>query len=608
MASHRRRRPITIIVLLVALCLFVHSAEAGFLSTLRQKVLALTLSDGNEAPTAVPDQAVVEKKPKREGKRVAIIGAGAAGSSSAYYLRKYLANSTVSGLPVEITVFDKHAYVGGRSTTVNAYDDPSLPIELGASIFVSINHNLVNAAAEFGLSVSSVSNAPPTKEAAADVLGVYDGTDFVFTFPEGSWWTLAKLFYKYGPTSPYRTKKLTDAVVGKFLAMYQAPLFPFRSLSSAVEAAGLLPAVGTTGEQFLQQNGISTAFAQDLIQASTRVNYGQNLGLIHGLETMVCMATDGAVSVQGGNWRIFEGMVQHSAVDLRLQTAVTKLERNDDAGEWIVTSQKDGSPIATSEVYDEVIVAGPWQYSVLSVLPPLAKTPDTIPFVTLHVTLFASPRRLDPGYFHLPPGTAVPQAVITTLNATERADPDLLRGEGVHAVGNTGFFSISTLRTVVRPSGQTEHVYKVFSPARFGDDRVRAIIGATAEEEGMEGMEEQVTWLHRHIWKSYPYVYPRVTFDETKLANGLWYTGAVEAFISTMETSSLMGMNVAKLMVDEWDGEKREKEEKEKEAVVEAAAAEEAAAAAETEVEVEMETEVPAIGEDQPVAVDELKK
>lgn len=74
MASHRRRRPITIIVLLVALCLFVHSAEAGFLSTLRQKVLALTLSDGNEAPTAVPDQAVVEKKPKREGKRVAIIG------------------------------------------------------------------------------------------------------------------------------------------------------------------------------------------------------------------------------------------------------------------------------------------------------------------------------------------------------------------------------------------------------------------------------------------------------------------------------------------------------------------------------------------------------
>jgi len=484
--------------------------------------------------------------------RIETPGAGSAGSSSAYYLRKFLANSTaVSSLPVEITVFDKHSYIGGRSTTVNAYDDPSIPIELGASIFVSINHNLVNAASEFGLTVSAVADAPRTKEATADVLGVYDGKDFVFTFPEGEWWSLAKLFYKYGPVSPYRTKKLTEATVGKFLAMYNPPIFPFSSLSDAVETVGLLPAVGSTGEQFLEQNGISKAFAHDLIQASTRVNYGQNLGLIHGLETMVCMATDGAVSVEGGNWRIFEGMLKNSSVDLRLKATVTQLERDEYNGEWIVTSKKDGSPIATSDVYDEVIVAGPWQYSDLNVLPKLEKTPDKIPFVTLHVTLFASPRRLDPVFFNLPASSAVPQAVMTTLNATEREDPVLLRGEGVHGVGNTGFFSVSTLRTVVRPNGESEHVYKVFSPARFSDERVRAIIGATDEKS-------DITWMYRHIWKSYPYEYPRVTFEETKLAPGLWYTGGIESFISTMETSSLMGMNVAKLVVDAWEAPRLE--------------------------------------------------
>ena len=32
----------------------------------------------------------------------------------------------------------------------------------------------------------------------------------------------------------------------------------------------------------------------------------------------------------------------------------------------------------------------------------------------------------------------------------------------------------------------------------------------------------------------------------------MWYTSGIESFISTMETSSLMGMNVARLVVDGW--------------------------------------------------------
>jgi prenylcysteine oxidase / farnesylcysteine lyase len=50
---------------------------------------------------------------------------------------------------------------------------------------------------------------------------------------------------------------------------------------------------------------IGPPFTTDIIQASTRVNYGQNLGLIHGLETMVCMAVERPMHVEGGNWQIF---------------------------------------------------------------------------------------------------------------------------------------------------------------------------------------------------------------------------------------------------------------------------------------------------------------
>jgi prenylcysteine oxidase/farnesylcysteine lyase len=61
-----------------------------------------------------------------------------------------------------------------------------------------------------------------------------------------------------------------------------------------------------------------------------------------------------------------------------------------------------------------------------------------------------------------------------------------------------------------------------------------------------------ISWYYPHTWKSYPYEYPRVTFEELELARGFYYTSGIESFISTMETSALMGMNVAQLIVDDY--------------------------------------------------------
>jgi prenylcysteine oxidase / farnesylcysteine lyase len=43
-----------------------------------------------------------------------------------------------------------------------------------------------------------------------------------------------------------------------------------------------------------------------------------------------------------------------------------------------------------------------------------------------------------------------------------------------------------------------------------------------------------------------------VTFEDPELAKGLYYTSGMESFISTMETSALMGMNVARLVMDDY--------------------------------------------------------
>lgn len=176
-----------------------------------------------------------------------LTGAGAAGASTAYHLQKFAA---LSDVPIEITVFERSHYIGGRSTTVNAYNDPTHPVELGASIFVEVNDILKNATDQFGLRADS----SETEE--EEMLGIWNGENFVYTQTGGGWWNIAKLFWKYG-LAPYKTQKLMKSTVGKFRALYAAPFFPFRSLSDRALDLGLTAITGVTGEQLLTANGVS---------------------------------------------------------------------------------------------------------------------------------------------------------------------------------------------------------------------------------------------------------------------------------------------------------------------------------------------------------------
>src|SRR5690349_14605210 len=80
---------------------------------------------------AEADQNVLQ--PQRDNEptafQIAIIGAGAAGSSAAYHLSQFARDSDYD-LPLNITIFEATDRIGGRTTTVNAFDDPRYPVEL----------------------------------------------------------------------------------------------------------------------------------------------------------------------------------------------------------------------------------------------------------------------------------------------------------------------------------------------------------------------------------------------------------------------------------------------------------------------------------------------
>lgn len=478
-------------------------------------------------------------------------GAGAGGASAAYHLSKF---AKAAQVPINITIFERNSTAGGRSTTVDAYGNPNLPIELGASIFVKVNSILNDAVKEFNLSTEDF--MPDIAETGA-ALGVWDGHEFVLTMNSG-WWDTAKLLWKYG-LAPVKTMRLMRKVVGQFLQMYDEPIFPFESLTQAAEETGLLTVTAATGEQYLQENGITGAFGWDVVQASTRVNYASNLRYIHGLEAMVCMAAEGGMAVQGGNWQIFDRMIAASSATVLYDTevrAIKKQKSGSYALEFEGCALGTESSAPSMQHFDSVILAAPYQFAGLDLPAQVKRTPDKIPYVKLHTTLFTSPHLPSRAFFNVPEGQAAPRSILTTLPKDEQPK------EGMAGVGSAGFYSISLLQSVTNPeTGGKEYAYKIFSAEPPNSTFLAQLLGlkppshdhSTDDIDSESGVSKRdITWMYRKLWSSYPEERPRVTFENLELDENLWYTSAMDAFISTMETNALSGMNIARLVVDKW--------------------------------------------------------
>ena len=339
------------------------------------------------------------------------------------------------------------------------------------------------------------------------------------------------------------------------------------------------------------------------------------------------------MQVAGGNWQIFSKMVEASGARILLESAVSSIELKKNSNSSpssdsnsaqasetdqeakspkyvIKTGGRAGSGTTHPVAFDDVVIATPYQFSGIKSAEGLLNPPiDEIPYATLHVTLFATPHRFSPSYFGLAPGAETPLSVLTTLP------------EGGAEEGGAAFYSATLVKTVTNPktSGK-EHVYKIFSPEAVTPEFLSALLGVSVpatftgpapavegqgEEEAAAAAADPISWYHPTVFNPYPIKHPRVTFQDPVLgSDGLYYTSGMDSFISTMETNALMGMNVARLIVDGYASTPAPGEDVFVEAVdpeVASSAVPDAAAIAEVEVEAEEET---AIGADADVDVD----
>ena len=232
------------------------------------------------------------------------------------------------------------------------------------------------------------------------------------------------------------------------------------------------------------------------------------------------------MAIDGGNWRIFDGMIKASGAHLRLNNSVTKIEKQSSKlyrVESTMVGETEKSAFA--EDYDVVVLAAPHQSSKIQVSGP-DRLPDEIDYVSLHVTLLTTKHKLSPAYFNKPSGSLVPEIVLTTLpNHAEKSEKP------------TPFFSVSALRSVSNPSSRhgTEYAYKIFSVAPVTPALVSQLFAFTTSAEKLEDIsKDDISWLHLKTWQSYPYLHPRVTFEDPVLDTDFYYTSGIESFIATV--------------------------------------------------------------------------
>ncbi|ORY55012.1 Prenylcysteine lyase-domain-containing protein [Leucosporidium creatinivorum] len=477
------------------------------------------------------------------GPRIAVIGGGAAGSSAAYFLAHF--GREGPGIETDVTVFEKGEYIGGRSTVVWPWEEqPEIqpaeegeePVECGASIVVEANKNLHKAARVFNLTLLDYAGEEGT-------MSIWDGTQFVYSESKGwgwGYWDLAKMFWRYG-RSPLKVRSLVKTTVSSFLRLY-SPAFissgAFSSLSSFATSTNLSYPSTLSGLDYFTTEGVSPLFTTELIAAATAVNYGTPVGEIHGTGALVSLAATGAVSVKGGNRRIFEAFLGASEARLKLSKTgkvveIVKLDAAKGArAQWVVKTEAGA-----------VILSAPFHQTSISIHnSPLPTLIPPQPYVNLHVTfIITNSSSPSPAYFNLPPTTSMPKSIFASFDtpSAESSPP---------AFNSLNYLRQLSSHTSSKFGEGDWHVVKMFSKSKLSAEVLGEIFGG----------KENVGRSWEKVWLAYPKLKPIVE-AEKELApvrpdEGFYYSNGFERLISTMETETVASFNAVSLLLQDFFG------------------------------------------------------
>jgi len=441
---------------------------------------------------------------------VAIIGAGAGGSSTAFFIAKAKQRY---GVDIDIHIYDKNEFVGGDNDVVHPYDDARYrPIELGAFKHYEADQNLARAAKEFNLTRIA-------RKRRDDGVGIWDGTEVLFTLGGGSFpiWDRLKSYWTYGFSSLSASDAISSKVLHKARKLYTPDTQPWDEIASLIDYMGWSNLTSQSGSEFYRSYGVSERHISEVLNAATRATYSQNADSINALSAALANIPDILAITRGGHRQVFENFVREANTTFFIGSQVKSIKWNSNANAWTVKSTNG------SIEYRNVVLAAPIHASHISLPESLTVQVPERPHESIFTTvLTTNASRPNPTYFGLKPTAKAPRTILTTFGKGEEPE----------------FLSLK-YHSVIRHDEEEEYVVKILSEEKLSEESLERLFGA-----------ESVKWVHTHEWKT-PVLTPTTTFPPIKLDKGFYYVNALDSVLSTLESSIVSGRNVADLLLRE---------------------------------------------------------
>ena len=449
--------------------------------------------------------------------RVAVIGAGAAGTFAAYQVHKRLGNEA------KITVYEKLEHAGGRVWDVNFAGST---FEAGGAVLHSS-----------GKHTYEIMDMVGSKEGVPGVS--MDGDDETY-----GWWTdkgfpvfshsslvsMALGILKHvGPLSALKVTNHAKDMAAKWDGIYeiQAAGKTYLTVEELLDAVQEREPAGISLGDYLAKLGVNDRMAKDIVEPITHNMYNQGLEM-NAFAGLVGLAGAGLAgghlfAIEGGNWTVFQKTLEHIKVDFRTKTQVSGVDvtaaPESPHGFTFQVKTTDGA----EDTFDAVILAAPpvmCGFDFIREGQPIAIAKN--PYQTVHTRFVVG--TLDHAYFKANPAKPLPSTIFTADSA----------GAPFKSVGVTGF-----------SPDYNSRVYKIFSADHHMTDEELSQIFTVVHDD------------YELVWRgAYPILTTDVEHVPFKIQPGLYFACAFETAAGSVEVEAVSAINAANIAIDEYLGSK----------------------------------------------------
>ncbi|XP_073478102.1 prenylcysteine oxidase 1-like [Aquarana catesbeiana] len=461
------------------------------------------------------------QQPRHPPSRIAVVGAGIGGTSAAYFLRQKF------GKDVQIDIFEK-GDVGGRLATIEMEENQ---YEAGGSVIHPLNLHMKSFVKDLGLSTCTLS---------ANLLGIYNGEEFVFQ--ESEWFLInfIKKLWNYG-LNFLRKYMWAEDLLDKFMRIYRYQTFDYsfsttESLLHAMAGDDFVSKLNMSIGEEMQKYGFTQRFIDEMVVPVMRFNYGQGVEMNAFVGAISYAWTESGVwAVAGGNKLVCSGLLNAAKAQF-IQGTVTSVQEK-------VHSTKSGNTVKMYEI-SYVTDTGPGLdlYDIVVIATPLNKKLSNIEFVGFDPPIETLPKpyqqmvttfvhgRINASFFGCSAPCQFPLLDILTTKNPKFFIHSISAASPVNPVPESDASKAVGLR-----------VWKIFSPEVLTDEQLHQLF-------------ESYYAVKVRSWLAYPRYSPPEKIPSIKLHRAIYYLNGIEWAASAMEMSAISAKNVALLSYHQWYG------------------------------------------------------